>query len=115
MESPLRDVAYFLHLSVAPSFLGTIEEDAVKFYLEKLSSALSCRGLPCPLAFDEAWRMYRLQALYSLLAFVVTSGAGSFVKDKALIYEMSSRTVGACDRLHTAELLDSLVTAAGRR
>lgn len=126
-EQPLRDVAYFLQLSAEPAVLAAAERPLLRFYLAALSAELHRLPSPPPGAPPrppvpseaEAWEGYRLHALYSLLALVATGGAGDFVRDGAVLAQLSRRCVGACERLDVAGALEAAIArydaAAARR
>ncbi|KAG8460935.1 hypothetical protein KFE25_010686 [Diacronema lutheri] len=122
-EQPMRDVAYLLHLSADPAVLEAHERRLVGVYLAALGAALAAAPAPSAGAKRrarapseaEAWEAYRLHALYSLLAFVLTSGAGDFVLDSQVVASMSRRCVGACVRLDARGALEAAIARHDRR
>lgn len=114
-EQGVRDLAYFLHLSVCPETLREHERRLLGVYVEALNASVASRcareggARPPELSAPEAWEQYRLHALYSLLAAVVTSGVADFVADKQLITVMAERCVAACERLDVASALEAAI------
>lgn len=66
--SGLRDLAYFLVLSLDGETRRAHQADFVKEYLRELGAAAP--------SFDEAWLRYRLETAYAWIAAVVTTGLG---------------------------------------
>ena len=63
LSTPLRDVSYFLTMTVDPDDRRAAERDLLRVYLEALRSAGGAE-----ITFDEAWSAYRLQAGYTVIA-----------------------------------------------
>ena len=63
VSTPLRDVSYFLTMTVEPEDRRRAETDLLRLYLGALRSA----GGP-EIAFDDAWAAYRVQAGYTVIA-----------------------------------------------
>lgn len=63
VSTPLRDVSYFLTMSVEPEDRRRSEQDLVRLYLGALRAA---GGPEIPLG--EAWRVHRIQAAYTVIA-----------------------------------------------
>ena len=63
MSTPLRDVSYFLTMTVDPEERRRSERDLIRLYLDALRSA----GGP-DISFDEAWAVHRVQAGYTVVA-----------------------------------------------
>lgn len=63
VSTPMRDVSYFLTMSVDPEKRQQSERSLVRLYLEALRSA----GGPS-IDFDEAWFAHRVQAGYTVVA-----------------------------------------------
>ena len=70
-EHPMRDVAYHLILSCDSADLARNERDYVEVYLKHLA----VRGQS--LSYEDAWREYRLHALWALTALVISAGASA--------------------------------------
>jgi hypothetical protein len=62
-STPLRDVSYFLTMSVDPDERRRSEADLLRLYLDALRGA----GGP-EITFDEAWTVHRVQAGYTIVA-----------------------------------------------
>ena len=62
-STPLRDVSYFLTMSVDPEERRRSEPDLLRLYLDALRAA----GGP-EIGFDEAWSVHRVQAGYTMVA-----------------------------------------------
>ena len=59
VSTPLRDVSYFLNMSLSIEDRRAGERDLLRHYLDVR------RGLGgTPIGFDEAWKTHRLQAAY---------------------------------------------------
>jgi hypothetical protein len=63
VSTPLRDVSYFLTMSVDPEERRRSERDLLQLYLD----ALRATGGP-DITFDEAWFVHRVQAGYTVVA-----------------------------------------------
>ena len=63
VSTPLRDVSYFLTMSVDPEERRRSERDLLRLYLDALRSAGGA-----DIAFDEAWLVHRVQAAYTVVA-----------------------------------------------
>ena len=61
--TPLRDVSYFMNLSLSIEDRRANEEALLRHYLDIWNS-----GSEFPLSFDEAWRSHRIHAAYCVLA-----------------------------------------------
>jgi len=75
LSTPLRDVSYFLTMTVEPDDRRRCEGDLLRTYL----AALRAAGGP-DIAFDDAWAVHRVQAAYTVvatfLAFMPSYAAG---------------------------------------
>jgi aminoglycoside phosphotransferase (APT) family kinase protein len=67
---PLRDLAYFLVLSLAPPARREEQRELVRVYSEALAGA----GVD-EMDFETAWRRYRGNALYPWVSALATAGA----------------------------------------
>jgi len=63
VSTPLRDVSYFLTMTVDPDERRRSEDELLRLYLD----ALRASGGPA-IGFDEAWSVHRVQAAYTVLA-----------------------------------------------
>ena len=63
VSTPLRDVSYFLTMTVDPDERRRSERDLMRLYLD----ALRAYG-GADIAFDSAWSVYRVQAGYTVIA-----------------------------------------------
>ena len=63
VSTPLRDVSYFLTMSVDPDERRRSERDLLRLYLDALRAAGGA-----DIAFDEAWSVHRVQAGYTVVA-----------------------------------------------
>ena len=63
VSTPLRDVSYFLTMSVDPDDRRRTERDLVQLYLDALRGAGGAE-----ISFDEAWGAHRVQAGYTVIA-----------------------------------------------
>jgi hypothetical protein len=63
LSTHLRDVSYFLTMTVEPDDRRASEHDLLRLYLDALQASGGAR-----IGFDEAWSMHRLQAAYTVLA-----------------------------------------------
>ena len=75
VSTPLRDVSYFLTMTVDPDERRRSEHELLQLYLDALRAA----GGPV-IGFDEAWSVHRVQAAYTVvatfLAFMPSYAAG---------------------------------------
>jgi hypothetical protein len=62
-STPLRDVSYFLTMTVDPQERRRSERDLLRLYLDALRAA----GGP-DIGFDDAWFVHRVQASYTVVA-----------------------------------------------
>jgi hypothetical protein len=63
VSTPLRDVSYFLTMTVEPADRRRSERDLIRLYL----GALRAAGGP-EITFDDAWAVHRVQAGYTVVA-----------------------------------------------
>jgi hypothetical protein len=63
VSTPLRDVSYFLTMTVDPDERRTSERDLLRLYLDALRAAGGAE-----IGFDEAWFLHRVQAGYTVNA-----------------------------------------------
>jgi Phosphotransferase enzyme family len=95
VSTPLRDVSYFLTMTVDPDDRRKAERDLLRLYVEALGAA----GGP-QINFDEAWSVHRVQAGYTVvatfLAFMPSYASGD------------GRGLGAALRRHSELALEDL-------
>ncbi len=99
----MRDVAYVLCNSVPADVRAAGEKDWLTRYCARLGAA----GLQ--FAFDDAWRQYRLFAVYSWVAATATAGMGSKWQPLHIGLEGTERATAACAALGSVELLEELL------
>ena len=63
VSSPMRDVSYFITMAMGIEDRRAHEEELLRHYLDVHNSLASV-----PIAFDDAWRMHREQAAYTVPA-----------------------------------------------
>ena len=63
VSTPLRDVSYFLTMTVDPEERRRSERDLLRLYLDALRAAGGA-----DIGFDEAWSVHRVQAGYTVVA-----------------------------------------------
>jgi len=63
VSTPLRDVSYFLTMTVDPEERRRSEHDLLRLYLDALRAAGGA-----DIGFDEAWSVHRVQAGYTVVA-----------------------------------------------
>jgi hypothetical protein len=99
----MRDVAYVLCNSVPAAVRSAGEQAWLARYCELLGAA----GIQ--FAFDDAWRQYRLFAVYSWVAATATAGMGSKWQPLHIGLEGTERATAACTALGSVELLEELL------
>lgn len=106
VSTPLRDVSYFLTMSVDPEERRRSERDLLRLYL----GALRAGGGP-DITFDEAWDVHRIQAGYTVvatfLAFMPSYASGD---GQGLGADLRRRSELALEDL---EVVDALQAALG--
>jgi hypothetical protein len=106
MQHPMRDVAYFIALSLPPHLAATYEKDWLRFYLNRLSIHTSIPSLPSYWDWDACRLQYRLHTIYALYATLYSS-AFSHLMDDTLTAALLPRVIAQCERL---DLLQALQT-----
>jgi len=104
--SPLRDVSYFLTMTLDPSVRAERESDLLEVYL-----AARDRAGAAAISFDDAWRWHRVQSAYTVVAscqaIVVPTGAGTRRRRFANAFvERASRAVEELNPLGALAELD---------
>lgn len=102
----LRDVAYFLVLSVDGDTRRANQEDYIGAYVEELASRGGAR-----LTVDEAFLRYRREASYAWIAAVVTTGLGG-LQAAAIAATGLRRAAAAVDDLETVAAVRDLLAPA---
>jgi hypothetical protein len=96
-STPMRDVSYFLTMTVDPEERRRSQRELLRLYLDRLRAA----GGP-DIGFDEAWSAHRVQAAYTVVA--------TFLGFMPSYATADGRSLGAALR-HRSELaLDDLDT-----
>lgn len=104
VATPLRDVSYFLTMSVDPDDRRATEADLWRTYL----AALRAAGGP-EIGFDEAWAAHRVQASYTVVAtFLAFMPSYQTADGRALGAALRSR---ANQALADLEVVDALRAA----
>jgi hypothetical protein len=102
VSTPLRDVSYFLTMTVDPEQRRQSEGDLLRLYLDALRTAGGA-----DIAFDEAWTAHRVQAGYTVvatfLAFMPSYATGD------------GQTLGTALRRHSELALDDLQVVEAMR
>jgi aminoglycoside/choline kinase family phosphotransferase len=99
----MRDVAYVLCNSVPADVRAAGEKEWLARYCELLGEA----GVQ--FSRDDAWRQYRLFAVYSWVAAAATAGMGSKWQPLHIGLEGTERATVACTALGSVELLEELL------
>ena len=94
-STPLRDVSYFLTMSVDPDDRRRSERDLLRLYIDALGAA----GGP-ELDFDDVWLTHRVQAGYSVVA--------TFLAFMPSYAGPAAQTLGAALRQRSEQALDDL-------
>ena len=101
VSTPLRDVSYFLTMSVDPDERRRSERDLLRLYLDALRAAGGT-----DIAFDEAWSVHRVQAGYTVvatfLAFMPSYATGD---GQGLGVALRTRSEMALEDLDVAEAM----------
>jgi aminoglycoside phosphotransferase (APT) family kinase protein len=100
----LRDVAYVLCNSIPAEVRAANEEAWLKRYCTLLDEA----GITLPV--EDAWRQYRLFALYSWVAAASTAGMGSKWQPLHIGLGGTRRATAACEHLQCVELVEELLS-----
>ena len=99
----MRDVAYVLCNSIP----AAVREAHEEVWVERYCAALDRAGVA--LGFDDAWRQYRLFALYSWVAAASTAGMGSNWQPLHIGLGGTRRATAACEHLGCVELVEELL------
>lgn len=99
----VRDVAYVLCNSIPREVRVANEREWLQRYCDKLGQA----GVT--LSYADAWRQYRLFAVYSWVAAASTAGMLSKWQSLHIGLAGTKRATEACRHLHSIELLEELL------
>jgi Ecdysteroid kinase-like family len=106
LSTHLRDVSYFLTMTVDPEERRRSERDLLRLYLDALRGAGGA-----DISFDDAWAVHRIQAAYTVLAtFLVFMPSYATSEAQALGGDLRRRSELALDDL---EVVDALRAALG--
>lgn len=110
----MRDISYFLVLSVPSDELAATETDLLAHYVHELNSALAQSDPGAgQLNLEDAIFMYRYYSVWPLVAWVICCGAQNLIADDFLL--LGARRVAAtCLRLDTLGALRSLLQLEGQ-
>jgi aminoglycoside phosphotransferase (APT) family kinase protein len=101
ISTPLRDVSYFLTMTVDPEERRRSERDLLRLYVDALRAAGGA-----DIAFDQAWSVHRVQAGYTVvatfLAFMPSYAAGD---GQGLGRALRTRAELALDDLETVDAM----------
>ncbi len=103
----LRDVAYFLVLSVETGIRRSNQTDLLRMYLRELSAG----GGP-DIGFDDAFLRLRREAAYAWIAAVVTTGLGR-LQAEAIAVTGLRRAAAALEDLETVRAIRDLLASSG--
>jgi aminoglycoside phosphotransferase (APT) family kinase protein len=102
-STPLRDVSYFLTMTVDPAERRQNETDLLRLYLDALRAA----GGP-EIPFDEAWFVHRLQANYTVVATFLAFMPSYLTGDaQALGVALRTRSEMALEDLEAVEAMQA--------
>ncbi len=101
VSTPLRDVSYFLTMTVDPQERRRSERDLLRLYLDALRTAGGA-----DIAFDDAWSVHRVQAGYTVVAtFLVFMPSYATADAQALGTALRTRSELALDDLEVVDAL----------
>jgi aminoglycoside phosphotransferase (APT) family kinase protein len=98
----MRDVTYFLILSLPSEVRRAHERELIALYL----AVLGDRGVAAPIV-DAAWAQYRLHAFYAWIAAVVTAAAATFQSEEIVRAGLARSSTALLD-LDSLAALDAL-------
>lgn len=102
VSTPLRDISYFLVMTVDPEERRRAERDLWRTYLDALRAA----GGP-EIGFDDAWATYRMQTSYTVIA--------TFLAFMPSYQTADGRELGAALRSRCEQALEDLDVVAATR
>ena len=95
----LRDLAYFLVLSLDTDLRRASQTELVQGYVRELAA----RGIQLP-PFEDSWRRFRQEAFYPWIAAVVTTGLGGLQAHEIATVGLG-RAAAALEDLETVSVL----------
>jgi len=106
VSTPLRDISYFLTMTVEPDERRRSERDLLRLYV----GALRAAGGP-EISFEDAWSVHRFQAGYTVvatfLAFMPTYARGD---GQGLGVALRTRSELALDDLDAVDAMRAALT-----
>ena len=103
VSTPMRDVSYFLTMSVDPEERSKSERSLVRLYLDALRAA----GGPS-IGFDEAWHAHRVQAGYTVVAtFLAFMPSYNTAAGRGLGLALRQRSERALDELEVVDAMQA--------
>jgi hypothetical protein len=107
LSTPLRDVSYFLTMTVDPEERRRSERDLLRLYLDALRAAGGA-----DIAFDEAWFIHRVQAGYTVVAtFLVFMPTYATAEAQVLGTALRTRSELALDDLQVVDAMRAALSA----
>ena len=101
VSTPLRDVSYFLTMTVDPEQRAKCERELLRQYLDALRAA----GGPS-IGFDDAWREHRVQAGYTVVAtFLGFMPSYASAAGRGLGLALRQRSERALDELEVVDAM----------
>ena len=101
VSTPLRDVSYFLTMTVDPDERRRSERELLRLYVDALRAAGGAA-----ITFDEAWSVHRVQAAYTVLAtFLVFMPTYATPEAQTLGHALLRRAKLALDDLDVVDAL----------
>ena len=110
----MRDVAYHLINSCGSDELALHECEWLRYYLQQLNESLHYYHTDKPgatghqISFEDAYFMYRTQASYCLLAWIICCGASELVIPETATPALL-RMISACERLNALEAIQTVI------
>ena len=106
LSTPLRDVSYFLTMTVDPEERRRSERDLLRLYLDALRAAGGAE-----ISFDDAWSVHRVQAAYTVLAtFLVFMPSYATSEAQVLGSDLRRRSELALEDLEVVDALRAALT-----
>lgn len=97
LSGPMRDVSYFLTMTVDPEVRRARQEDLVRLYLDRRAALGGA-----PIAFDEAWRQHRVNSAYTVIAsFLGLVPPYATAETQPLATDLRTRSILALEDLDT--------------
>jgi aminoglycoside phosphotransferase (APT) family kinase protein len=106
LSTHLRDVSYFLTMTVDPDERRRTEADLLRHYLQALRAAGGA-----DISFDDAWSVHRIQAAYTVVAtFLVFMPSYATEEAQALGADLRRRSELALEDLDVVDALRAALT-----